>query len=265
MSLLPLTRDEYFDRLTEKLAHLAAGGLRESGEFFVRLSADLCPNVLEVLSHYGKLDVEYVREKIESDPCVICGDSPLGGELIEWRGWTAKRVASSANRIDNEHLRVIAMVVFPRLNAAINASKFDSWFNLASADCCVYGRGRARLSGISANRARRASSGPLRLFVFVRPALDATRWASNALVALGRQNPCGINSRNVGGPPRFTLRRSHKANSFGYNCAAVHQAASAGQRFGRRSWSVTAPYDASTYIQQLPGAGVRSSRSSSTR
>lgn len=52
MSLLPLASDETFDRLPQQFPHFAAGGLRERGEFFVRLFADLCPNVLQVLSHY---------------------------------------------------------------------------------------------------------------------------------------------------------------------------------------------------------------------
>lgn len=81
MSLSPLARDEDFNRLTEEFAHLAPSSLRESGELFVRLPSDLCPYVLKVFSHYGKLDVEYVLEKIESDPCVIWSVVPLGGHV----------------------------------------------------------------------------------------------------------------------------------------------------------------------------------------
>ncbi|MDR5728035.1 MAG: hypothetical protein RB191_11480 [Terriglobia bacterium] len=189
-------------------------------------------------------------------------------KLVEWRSWTAKRIAPNANRIDGQRLRVIPVVVLNCGTAAVLTGEFFRRSQFAALD-----RGRNcgsgfRLRNVSTNRARRTSAA-FRAFVFVRPALDSARWARDALFAFRGKRPFSVNDGYRDRP--VSLCSGATVNipaifSRSPDLIAVHAACvSGGQSSGRKSWSVTDPPDASTYIQQLAGAGVLSSRSSSTR
>lgn len=266
MSFSHLVRQVQIDRSAEQLAEVAAFGLSQRGEVLMRLRTDVRFDVLEKFSHYESVP-EYVREKIESDPCIICGASPLGGEFIERRGGTAARVATDTNRIHSQQLRVITMVVLLRLDTAINALEFDSQPQLATANRRVYGSGSARLSKVGANRAWRAPAA-FHPFVFVEPALRAARRARNAFVARSRRSPRSIDLRNIGGPALldFLATRDHAwVRGRSFVLMGNHAAFCGIESSGRISARVTAPYEASTYFQQFDGRGRRISRSSRYR
>lgn len=175
--------------------------------------------------------------------------SPCRDKFIEGRSGTAKRITSSAHRLNDQRMRVVAMVVLSRLTWAIGALEFSGRAQIAERYRAEHRRGRSDLRELSANTARGAPTAFYAL-VFMRPAFNAARRTSDALLTFFRRRPYRICAGYRGGPfarnPRSPSRHGHRGGR--------HQAALSFSGFSRcqsNSSNVNLPPEASIYFRAL--------------